>query len=47
MKKKEEQDVKVVEKEREEKDVIAFRKKCDASGTGLSHYILMDKKAQL
>lgn len=28
------------------KDVIASRKACDASGTGLSHYILMDKKAK-
>jgi len=26
------------------KAVIAYRKKCKASGTGLSHYILMDKK---
>lgn len=24
------------------KDVIAYRKKCKASGTGLSHYILID-----
>ncbi|MBN2531001.1 MAG: modified peptide precursor CbpA [Deltaproteobacteria bacterium] len=23
-------------------DVIAFRKSCDASGTGLSHYILTE-----
>jgi modified peptide precursor CbpA len=30
----------------EKKDVIASRKACDASGTGLSHYILMDKKAK-
>ncbi|MCL5985229.1 MAG: modified peptide precursor CbpA [Actinobacteria bacterium] len=29
---------------RTEKDVIAYRKKCKANGTGLSHYILMDKK---
>ena len=28
------------------KDVIAYRKKCQAKGTGLSHYILMDKKAK-
>ena len=28
----------------QEKDVIAYRKSCKASGTGLSHYILMDKK---
>ena len=26
------------------KDVIAYRKKCKANGTGLSHYVLMDKK---
>ena len=25
------------------KDVIAYRKKCKASGTGLSHYILEKK----
>jgi len=28
------------------KTVIAYRKKCQAKGTGLSHYILMDKKAK-
>ena len=28
------------------KDVIAYRKTCKATGTGLSHYILMDKKAK-
>jgi modified peptide precursor CbpA len=27
-------------------DVIAIRKTCDASGTGLSHYVLMDKQAR-
>ncbi|MDO9541549.1 MAG: modified peptide precursor CbpA [Kiritimatiellia bacterium] len=26
--------------------VIAYRKSCKAEGTGLSHYILMDKKAK-
>jgi len=26
------------------KDVIAYRKACKTTGTGLSHYILMDKK---
>ena len=31
---------------RVEKDVIAYRKKCNANGTGLSHYILMDKKGE-
>jgi len=24
-------------------EVIAIRKTCDAEGTGLSHYVLMDK----
>jgi modified peptide precursor CbpA len=28
------------------KKVIAYRKTCPAKGTGLSHYILMDKKAK-
>ena len=28
------------------KSVIAYRKTCPAKGTGLSHYILMDKKAK-
>lgn len=27
-----------------QKDIIAYRKSCDAKGTGLSHYILMDKE---
>lgn len=27
-------------------DAIATRKTCKAGGTGLSHYILMDKKAK-
>ncbi len=27
-------------------DVIAIRKTCDAEGTGLSHYVLMDNKAK-
>jgi len=26
--------------------IIASRKACKASGTGLSHYILMDRKAK-
>ena len=26
--------------------MIAYRKSCKADGTGLSHYILMDKKAK-
>jgi modified peptide precursor CbpA len=28
------------------KAVIAYRKTCPAKGTGLSHYILMQKKAK-
>ena len=27
-------------------DVIAIRKTCGAGGTGLSHYVLMDKQAK-
>ena len=33
-------------KKKEKKAVIAHRKACKAKGTGLSHYILMDKKAK-
>lgn len=33
-------------KNREKKDVIAYRKSCKAKGTGLSHYILVDRKAK-
>ncbi|MDO9630623.1 MAG: modified peptide precursor CbpA [Humidesulfovibrio sp.] len=29
-----------------DKDIIAFRKKCSAEGTGLSHYILISEKAK-
>ena len=28
------------------KDVIAYRKGCKAEGTGLSHYILMNRKVK-
>ncbi len=28
----------------DKKDVIAYRKSCNTDGTGLSHYILMDKE---
>lgn len=31
---------------RKAKPVIACRKSCKAEGTGLSHYILMDKKGK-
>lgn len=27
-------------------EVIAVRKTCDAEGTGLSHYVLMDKQVK-
>jgi modified peptide precursor CbpA len=27
-------------------DMIAIRKTCDAEGTGLSHYVLMDKQVK-
>lgn len=27
-------------------EVIAIRKTCDAEGTGLSHYVLMDKQVK-
>lgn len=30
--------------EKEKKEIIAHRKKCEASGTGLSHYILIKNK---
>jgi len=33
-------------KNQAKKTVIAYRKKCQARGTGLSHYILMDRKAK-
>lgn len=28
------------------KEVIAYRKTCKSSGTGLSHYILLEKKSK-
>ena len=27
-------------------EIIAIRKTCDATGTGLSHYVLMDKQTR-
>jgi modified peptide precursor CbpA len=33
-------------KKQSKRDVIAYRKTCPARGTGLSHYILMDRKAK-
>ncbi len=35
-----------MKKQNTKKDVIAFRKSCKAEGTGLSHYILMNKKGK-
>lgn len=35
-----------MKKPRKKKAVIAFRKRCQALGTGLSHFILMDRKAK-
>lgn len=37
-------DVKPKKKAKTAKDLISYRKACKANGTGLSHYILMDKK---
>ena len=37
-------DKKEIKKETKKKEVIAYRKACKAEGTGLSHYILMDRK---
>jgi len=34
------------EKKVRKEDVIAYRMGCEAKGTGLSHYILMDRKAK-
>ena len=39
-------EVRTTNKEKDSKDVIAYRKACDASGAGLSHYILMEKKSE-
>ena len=33
-------------KQEREVKIIAHRKTCDAEGTGLSHYILMDKQVK-
>jgi len=46
MKKVKDKKVKAAKKTGVKKDVIASRKSCDASGTGLSHYILMDRKSK-
>jgi modified peptide precursor CbpA len=34
------------EREEAKQEVIAYRKGCKAEGTGLSHYILMDRKTK-
>ena len=33
-------------KDKAKKDVIAYRRSCSVEGTGLSHYILMDRKTR-
>ncbi len=41
------QSTKTTEKPAEPRpEVIAIRKTCNAEGTGLSHYVLMDKQAK-
>ncbi len=35
-----------MKKTTEKKEIIAYRKSCPAKGTGLSHYILMDRKGK-
>lgn len=30
--------------QRTKKNVVAYRRSCEVNGTGLSHYILMDRK---
>ncbi len=44
MKKLRDKKTKNTKRGRVRKDVIAFRLSCDVKGTGLSHYILMEKK---
>ncbi|EKE04578.1 MAG: hypothetical protein ACD_20C00047G0008 [uncultured bacterium] len=34
-----------MQNQKKQAKIIAVRKSCSAEGTGLSHYILMDKKA--
>lgn len=38
--------LKAAGKESAKKDVLAYRRSCEAKGTGLSHYILMDRKTR-
>jgi len=35
-----------MEKKKTEKDVIAYRKACKPDGSGLAHYILLDKRTK-
>ncbi len=35
-----------MKKEKQNKKIISIRKTCSAEGTGLSHYVLMDKGAK-
>jgi modified peptide precursor CbpA len=44
MKKLRNNKTKKIKRGRVRKDVVAFRLSCDVKGTGLSHYILMEKK---
>lgn len=37
---------KAVKKNNAKKDIISYRRSCSVEGTGLSHYILMDRKAK-
>ena len=46
MKTMQKEKVRGVKKKKSGKAVIAHRKACDAKGTGLSHYVLMDRKAR-
>lgn len=35
-----------MKKKKAEKDVVAYRKACKPNGSGLSHYILLDRKTK-
>lgn len=37
---------KAVKKNNAKKDIISYRRSCSVEGTGLSHYILMDRKTR-
>lgn len=38
--------MKKIKRNKRDKKIIAHRKTCDVQGTGLSHYILLDKKTK-